>query len=148
MNTYESIKVTFFYDHNPITINNDNIKTENSIEMTCNVTVNNKESWDRIQIKTYSKKTIKLYGKNNLDIEFCTHYVNGDIRSVIKLIDCRIENIADRHSGKTQYYTFNIIPNEVIINNKAHNTPDTEITFYNSDHQLLSPNIQYNLSSD
>ncbi|EHM8635612.1 hypothetical protein KG760_004223, partial [Salmonella enterica] len=123
MNTYESIKVTFFYDHNPITINNDNIKTENSIEMTCNVTVNNKESWDRIQIKTYSKKTIKLYGKNNLDIEFCTHYVNGDIRSVIKLIDCRIENIADRHSGKTQYYTFNIIPNEVIINNKAHNTP-------------------------
>ncbi|EBJ0971625.1 hypothetical protein DOO67_22805, partial [Salmonella enterica] len=77
MNTYESIKVTFFYDHNPITINNDNIKTENSIEMTCNVTVNNKENWDRIKIKTYSKKIIKLYKKNNLDIEFCTHYVNG-----------------------------------------------------------------------
>ncbi|HGH1331745.1 TPA: hypothetical protein ACJKLF_003786, partial [Salmonella enterica subsp. enterica serovar Goldcoast] len=148
MNTYESIKVTFFYDHNPITINNDNIKTENSIEMTCNVTVNNKENWDRIKIKTYSKKIIKLYKKNNLDIEFCTHYVNGDVSSVIKLIDCRIENIADYYSGKTQYYTFNIIPNEVIINNKAHNTPDTEITFYNSDHQLLSSNIQYNPSSD
>ncbi|EAN6421008.1 hypothetical protein EJU23_18120, partial [Salmonella enterica] len=148
MNTYESIKVTFFYDHNPITINNDNIKTENSIEITCNVTVNNKENWDRIKIKTYSKKIIKLYKKNNLDIEFCTHYVNGDVSSVIKLIDCRIENIPDYYPRKTQYYTFNIIPNEVIINNKAHNTPDTEITFYNSDHQLLSPDIQYNPSLD
>ncbi|ECS4643660.1 hypothetical protein A9W34_23620, partial [Salmonella enterica subsp. enterica serovar Agona] len=78
----------------------------------------------------------------------CTHYVNGDVSSVIKLIDCRIENIPDYYPRKTQYYTFNIIPNEVIINNKAHNTPDTEITFYNSDHQLLSPDIQYNPSLD
>ncbi len=70
MNTYESIKVTFFYDHNPITINNDNIKTENSIEITCNVTVNNKENWDRIKIKTYSKKSSSFIKKITWTLNF------------------------------------------------------------------------------
>lgn len=149
MNIYEQTIVKFIYGSSPFISNNDNKKTEDVFKMVCDITVDDKDNWSRVHIKTRNTKTIKLYKNSKWDIEFLTHYVNGETCSTIKLSQCRIEKIIHHQSGKSQYYKFDIFPDEVIIKNtKKHDTSETEITFYNNDYQLLSPKLRSTLSPD
>ncbi|WIJ96018.1 hypothetical protein OI904_08435 [Citrobacter freundii] len=117
MNIYEQTIVKFIYGSSPFISNNDNKKTEDVFKMVCDITVDDKDNWSRVHIKTRNTKTIKLYKNSKWDIEFLTHYVNGETCSTIKLSQCRIEKITHHQSGKSQCYKFDIFPDEVIIKN-------------------------------